>query len=86
MSGNDKMSEQIQRFILDRFPLARKQSFDQATPLLDNGLLDSLGILDVVGFVEESFGISLSDDELVPENFQTVGHLAAFVAKKQNEK
>ena len=86
MSGNDNMHDQIQGFILERFPLVRKQHFDHQTPLLDSGLLDSLGILDVVGFVEESFGIILNDDELVPENFQTIGHLAAFVTRKRSEK
>jgi len=86
MNGNDKMSAQIQGFILERFPLARRQHFDHKTPLLDNGLLDSLGILDVVEFVEKSFGISLNDDELVPENFQTTERLAAFVSGKQSGK
>jgi acyl carrier protein len=86
MSGNDNMRDRIQGFILERFPLARKQHFDHQTPLLDGGLLDSLGILDVVGFIEDSFEITLNDDELVPENFQTISHLVAFVARKRSEK
>ena len=86
MTGNDKMRDQIQVFILEQFPLARKQHFDHQTRLLDSGLLDSLGILDVVGFLEESFGITLNDDELLPENFQTIDHLVAFAARKCNEK
>jgi acyl carrier protein len=79
------VSEQIQSFILDQFPLARKHNFDSTTPLLDTGLLDSLGILDVVAFVEQKFGIILGDEDLVPENFQTVEHLSAFLVKKQTE-
>ncbi len=84
MSDNTHMNEQIQGFILEKFPLARKHHFDHSTPLLESGLLDSLGILDVVGFVEQKFGILLNDEDLVPENFQTVGHLSAFLTRKQS--
>jgi acyl carrier protein len=83
MSVGNHMCDQIRGFVLERFPLARKQRFTDETPLLDTGLLDSLGILDVVGFVEQKYGILLTDEELVPENFQTIEHLAAFLAKKQ---
>ncbi len=84
MSAGNQICDQIRNFVLERFPLARKQYFDDKTPLLDTGLLDSLGILDVVGFVEQKYGILLGDEELVPENFQTIEHLAAFLAKKQS--
>ncbi len=84
MLDNNQVSEQIRSFILDRFPLARKHNFDYKTPLLDTGLLDSLGILDVVEFVEQKIGIPLSDDDLVPENFQTVEHISAFLERKQS--
>jgi acyl carrier protein len=84
MLDNNQLSDQIHNFILERFPLVRKHKFDHNTPLLDTGLLDSLGILDVVGFVEQEFGIALSDEDLVPENFQTVERISAFLAKKQN--
>jgi acyl carrier protein len=84
MSVGNEMSDKIRTFVLERFPLARKQHFDHKTPLLDTGLLDSLGILDVVSFVEQEYGILLGDEELVPENFQTIERLAAFLAKKQS--
>jgi acyl carrier protein len=85
MLDNNQLRDQIRSFILNRFPLARKHNFDYKTPLLDTGLLDSLGILDVVEFVEQQFGIPLSDDDLVPENFQTVERLSTFLAKKQSD-
>jgi acyl carrier protein len=86
MSTDGQITDQLKNFILERFPIARKHGFASATPLLDSGLLDSLGILEVVGFVEQKFGILLSDEDLVPENFQTVGHLSAFLLKKQAAK
>lgn len=51
-------------------------------PLLE-GLVDSTSMLRLVLFVEERFGVRVEDDELVPENFETVRSLAAFVERKQ---
>jgi acyl carrier protein len=51
--------------------------------LLANGILDSLGVLDMVGYLEMEFGITVSDDDLLPENFETLGRLAQFVEGKQ---
>src|SRR5712664_3396099 len=72
----------IQVFLLEKFPLARKAGIGKDTALLEKGILDSLGILDVVSFLESEFSMVVSDDELVPDNFQTLGTLSAFVLKK----
>lgn len=47
--------------------------------LLDNGLLDSAGIFQLVTFLEERFGFVIPDEELVPENFDTINSIVAFV-------
>ncbi len=84
MTQVSALSEQIKSFILKKFPLARKRGLEDSDPLLESGILDSLGILDVVGFVEQQFAISISDEELVPENFHTVESLVAFVQRKRS--
>lgn len=84
MTPENDLGSAITGFLLERFPLARKQNLREDTPLLESGLLDSLGILDVVAFVEGRFGIRLSDDDLVPENFQSIEKLAAFLKCKMN--
>ena len=76
------IEQRIHAFLLEKFPLARKAGVDKDTALLEKGILDSLGILDVVSFLESDFSIVMSDEELVPENFQSLGTLAAFVLKK----
>lgn len=53
------------------------------TPLLAGGGLDSLGIVQLVVFLSESFGIEVSDEDFVPENFETVGHLVGYVARRR---
>jgi acyl carrier protein len=69
------------------FPLARKQSiFKDDSPLLDSGIIDSLGVLDLIKFIEEEFKIMVSDEDLLPENFETVANMSAFVQTKNSGK
>jgi acyl carrier protein len=81
MAGNH-LNAQIRKFILDKFPLARKQGIQDSDPLLESGVLDSLGVLDLVSFVEQEYSVHVADDELTPENFQTIDRIAAFVESK----
>jgi acyl carrier protein len=76
------IEQRIHAFLLEKFPLARKAGVGKDTALLERGILDSLGILDVVSFLESEFSLVVSDDELLPENFQSLGTLTAFVLKK----
>lgn len=50
---------------------------------MESGLIDSTGILELVSFVEGKYGIKVADDELVPENLDSVQHIAAFVSRKR---
>jgi acyl carrier protein len=79
------IEQRIHSFLLEKFPLARKARIDKDTALLEKGILDSLGILDIVSFLESEFSISLMDEELVPENFQTLCSLSSFVQNKQGK-
>ncbi|SRR6266446_5551742 len=76
------LNTQIREFILDKFPLARKQQLKDSDALLETGILDSLGVLDLVSFLEREFSLGVVDEELVPENFQTIDRISAFVESK----
>ncbi|MGD1997040.1 MAG: acyl carrier protein [Anaerolineae bacterium] len=52
---------------------------------LEEGIVDSTGVLELVMFVEENFGISVEDEEIVPENFDSVTQLARYVRSKSGE-
>lgn len=82
--NTDNLNQRIQAFLLDKFPLARKRGVGFQDDLLQGGILDSLAILDLVAFVEQNFGIVLSDEELIPENFQTIERLSVFVQGKSH--
>ena len=72
----------LKGFIFEKFPLARKKNMNDTSPLLQSGIVDSLGILELVAFIEQEFGVTISDDELLPENFQTLEALTTFVQTK----
>lgn len=58
---------------------------DPGASFLDSGLIDSTGILEVVLFVEERFGIAVADEEVIPEHFDSVRRLTAYVRRKLAE-
>ena len=76
------IGDKIKRFLGQQFP-ATKNVGDQ-DPLLKNGLIDSLGILEVVTFLEKEFGFTVTDEELLPENFESIRSLSNFAKQKMN--
>ncbi|MHC4549813.1 MAG: acyl carrier protein [Planctomycetota bacterium] len=77
------VAERIREFVCSRFPLARKLEFRDEDSLLDAGVIDSLGILDLVAFLEETFAVQASDEDLNPENFDSIATLVRFVESKR---
>ncbi len=79
MSDNNS---RIRSFIEENFLFGAEDVTDE-TSLLDEGYIDSTSVLEIVGFLEEEFGISVEDEELVPENFGSIANLTAYLARKQ---
>ena len=73
----------VRKFIYERFPLAREMRPGDEDSLLDAGIIDSLGILDLVTFLEESLAVLAEDDDLSPENFDSIDSLVRFVETKR---
>lgn len=63
-------------FSSDGFPYADDASF------LREGIIDSLGVVELVAFVQKQFGIAVAQSEVIPDNFDSVAKLAAFVRRK----
>jgi acyl carrier protein len=75
----------VRQFILEHFPSSLRRSLDDTDPLLESGIIDSLGVLDLVDFIEGKFAVVVADDELVPENFQNIAKIAAYIQNKRQE-
>jgi acyl carrier protein len=78
----DQVKSNIKRFIFAKFPLAHRQHLKDGDPLLESGILDSLGVLDLVQFAEQEFSIHIADEELTRENFQNIDCIVNFVRSK----
>ncbi len=72
--------ERIRRFIVDTFFV---ESFSDEESFLRSGIIDSLGMLDLVAFLESEFGIKIYDEELVPQNLDSLANVAAFAERKR---
>jgi acyl carrier protein len=69
-------------FITTNFYVADPDALKDDQSLLDAGVIDSTGVLDLIGFLEQEFGIKVADEELVPENLDSIARLSAFVGRK----
>ena len=78
----DLIRSQLASFIAKTFPVARKRNLGVDDRLLAEGIIDSLGVLDIVGYLESEFRISIADEDLSPENFETIARLTALVEQK----
>lgn len=72
----------IRGYIIENFLLGDGRRFDDSTPLLEAHIVDSTGILEIVTFLEEKFGITIEDEELRPENLNTVENISRFLDRK----
>ncbi len=73
----------IRQFILENFYIRDPSEVADDTLLVTNGIVDSTGMLEVIAFLEEQFGIQVVDEETTPENLDSIDRMAAFIARKQ---
>jgi acyl carrier protein len=78
------VEEKIRNFIVEELNWEGSPSeLTDDLPLLERGLVDSLGIFQLVSFIESEFGVEVNDEELVPEHFGSVGKMAQLVESKR---
>lgn len=77
----------VEQFIIEEIGASRGiESLDRDSDLLASDVLDSLAVLELVGFLEERFEIEIADQDLIPENFQSVSAVVAFLGRKRAER
>lgn len=77
-------SSKVREFVVENFLFGDGQALRDDTSFMEEGIIDSTGILELVFFLEETFGFSVEDDELVPENMDSLQNIARFVDRKIN--
>ena len=77
-------AEAIRDYILENFLFTDDRSaLAETTPLIGEGIVDSVGILEVITFLEDNFGIKVADEEMTPGNFESVATIANLVQRKR---
>jgi acyl carrier protein len=83
MTVTQDTAQQVRDYVIDRFLFGQggERLTDDAS-FLEQNLMDSTGVLEMVMFLEQRFGVKVQDHELIPENLDSVNRIAAFVARK----
>lgn len=80
-----EMENKIRGFLADNFILSEQLAqLGNDDSFLENGIIDSTGILELIFFVEEQFGIQIDASEVLPENFDSINRLVAYIQQKQS--
>lgn len=77
---------EIRSFVVETFLWGKADRLQDDASFLEEGIIDSTGILELVSFMEEKYALTVEDHELVPENFDSVNKVAAYVREKLNGK
>ena len=74
----------VKNFIIENFLFNNNQhKLNDDDSFLENGILDSTGVLELVAFIEENYDIKIQDEELIPENLDSINNLINYVQRKQ---
>jgi acyl carrier protein len=77
------IKEQVRDFVRTNFYVADPKALADDASLLDQGIIDSTGVLEIISFLETSFGFAVEDAEMVPENLDSIDNIASFVERKR---
>ena len=78
-----EIKEQVRTFVTSNFYVADPAALEDDASLLDRGIIDSTGVLEVIFFIEDTFGIKVEDNEMLPDNLDSIERIANFVTRKK---
>jgi acyl carrier protein len=82
MMNTTDLTLEIYKFIVDNFMFGQADGLGYDESLLQRGVIDSTGVLELLAYLEENFKITVNDDEVIPANFETVSGLAIYIQSK----
>jgi acyl carrier protein len=81
---SDSLRDRIQKFILENYLFTSDRSaLGLDDSLLGRGIVDSTGMLEIIMFIEEQLGVTVKDEDMIPENLDSVSRIAAFVESRR---
>ncbi len=77
-----KLEQELRQFISENFLVLQEKSVKNDESFLENGILDSTGVLELVSFLEEKYGIEIESGELIPENLDSISRITLFLERR----
>lgn len=74
--------EKIKNFVIENFLFGDDNGLTDSVSFLESGIVDSTGVLELVSFIEGTFQLKVDDDELIPENLDSIDNLLSFISRK----
>ena len=82
--NNNGVNETLRSYIAENILYSSKGfPYSDDTSFLENGIVDSMNMMEIVMFVEEKFGVAVTDEDITPDNFDSVNQLADFIRRKK---
>ena len=82
-TDNIDIRSKLKVFIREKFPLGDdSKALNDEDSFLERGIIDSTGVLELVNFIEETFNIKVEDEELIPDNLDSMNKLTSYVKRK----
>lgn len=82
MQAETNTVEPVRGFIVENFLFGRDEGLNLTDSFLESGIVDSTGVIQLVAFLETTYGIRIGDDELIPENLDSVQNISNFLHRK----
>jgi acyl carrier protein len=79
-----EITQQVRTFITSNFYVQDPAALADDASLLEHGIIDSTGVLEVISFIEDTFGITIEDREMVPDNLDSIERISGFVRRKKS--
>ena len=76
------VNTRIRQFIVDNFLFGRGNDLADDSSFMEMGIIDSTGVLELISFLEQEYGVVVEDDELLPENLDSINKISGFVIHK----
>jgi acyl carrier protein len=83
MNERNELAATLRHFITENFLFGVESDFADDDSLLQRGIVDSTGVLELISFLETTFAVTVADDELAPENLDSIANLVRFIAAKR---
>jgi len=78
----DTANQRLRQFIASRILFTKEYPYSDEASFLEEGIIDSTNILEIIMFIEDEFNLSVEDDEILPENFDSLQKITTYIGRK----